>query len=178
MDLEKFINENRSSFDELDAPAQLWNKISNEIKQKPKSFTLSSGMILRIAATAVFLIGIGYFAGKYGKSTAENSDLVALNPSYAKQVVQYSSFVNDKREAIENLKISSPELIDQFQKDWIQLDQSYQTLKSELPNNPNQEELVKAMIQNLQWQLEILNQQLEILEKLKQTKNGKVKELV
>jgi hypothetical protein len=51
-------------------------------------------------------------------------------------------------------------------------------LKDQLPKNPNQEELLKAMIQNLQWQIDLLNQQLNIIQKIKEAKNGKVKDIV
>lgn len=178
MNLEDFIKNNRQEFEEKEVPSKMWEKISVEIQPKVKSRSLSNSTILRIAASAIFLITIGYFAGKYGKSTAENSDLVALNPSYAKDVVLYSSFVSDKRKELEKIKQSRPDLLKQFENDWTELDQSYKKLKADLPNNPNQEELVKAMIQNLQWQIQVLNQQLEILEKVKNKENEEVKDMV
>jgi len=39
-----------------------------------------------------------------------------------------------------------------------------------LPSNPNREQLLEAMIQNLKLQTELLNQQLLIIQKIKQAK--------
>jgi hypothetical protein len=46
-------------------------------------------------------------------------------------------------------------------------------LKNELSSSPNQEETVKAMIQNLQIQTELLNQQLQIIQQINQIKKDK-----
>jgi hypothetical protein len=47
-------------------------------------------------------------------------------------------------------------------------------LKQDLPASPNQEETVKAMIQNLQIQIDLLNQQLEIIQQINQLKKEQV----
>jgi len=41
-----------------------------------------------------------------------------------------------------------------------------------LPVNPNKEELLQAMIYNLQLQIDLLNQQLNIIQKIKQAKSA------
>jgi len=43
------------------------------------------------------------------------------------------------------------------------LDNSFENLKEKLPNNPNQEEILNKMIDSLRWQMEMLDQQLEII---------------
>jgi hypothetical protein len=45
-------------------------------------------------------------------------------------------------------------------------------LKKELPVNPNREQLLEAMIENLRLQTEILNQQLSIINEIKASKNN------
>ena len=50
------------------------------------------------------------------------------------------------------------------------MDANFQKLKQDLPASPNQEETVKAMIRNLQIQIELLNQQLEIIQQINQLK--------
>ena len=59
----------------------------------------------------------------------------------------------------------------QFLGDMNKLDSSYNTLKNELPVNPNREQLLEAMIQNLRLQTELLNQQLFIIKQIKQSKS-------
>ncbi len=53
------------------------------------------------------------------------------------------------------------------------LDSSYARLKRELVNTPNKERIIEAMIINLQMRMDILNQQLKTLEKIKQLKSQK-----
>ena len=50
------------------------------------------------------------------------------------------------------------------------MDESYQRLKRDLPGSPNQEETVKAMIRNLQIQAEVLNQQLNVIKQINDSK--------
>jgi hypothetical protein len=45
-----------------------------------------------------------------------------------------------------------------------------------LSNAPNQEALLEAMVQNLQLQVDLLNQQLEILQRINKVKNDNDKE--
>jgi hypothetical protein len=51
------------------------------------------------------------------------------------------------------------------------LDTTYITLKKQLSIAPNKELLIEAMIQNLQLQLQVLNQQLNIINQIKKSKN-------
>jgi phage shock protein A len=76
-----------------------------------------------------------------------------------------------KQNELRQIEKDQPELYRQFVSDITQLDSSYNSLKKELPANPNREQLLEAMIQNLQLQTELLNQQLRIIKQIKQAKN-------
>ncbi|NJO03617.1 MAG: hypothetical protein HC880_19775 [Bacteroidia bacterium] len=54
-----------------------------------------------------------------------------------------------------------------------QLDSMYTSLKKELYQLPSKEEVVEAMIINLQTRIKILNRQLEILERINDLKQRK-----
>ena len=58
----------------------------------------------------------------------------------------------------------------QFAGDFNKLDSTFHTLKKQLPVNPNREQILEAMIQNLQYQEALLNQQLNIIKKINNTK--------
>jgi hypothetical protein len=47
-------------------------------------------------------------------------------------------------------------------------------LRSTLNANPNTEQLLEAMISNLQMQIDLLNQQLSIIKKIKDPKSEKI----
>ena len=68
------------------------------------------------------------------------------------------------------LEKDQPDLYREFISEITTLDSSYNALKKELPQNPNREQLLEAMIENLRLQTDLLNQQLLIIKKIKQAK--------
>lgn len=180
MDLEKFIIENRAEFDCKSPSNDLWEKIERKLPEPRKNTETRIGFqsTLRMAASIIFLIGIGYLIGQYWQPVTEQSDIAKLSPQYAKEVTQYTSFISAKREELKRLTTENPELFNEFKTELDNLETEYKSLKESLPKNPNQEELLSAMIQNLQWQLDILNQQLDIIKKINENTNEKAPELV
>jgi hypothetical protein len=185
--LERYIRDNREAFDDFEPSKDLWKKIEVEAaKNNPKGKKLGGRLlyfsepkfVLRIAASIAILFTISYLAFNYGKSVAQNPDIVALNPAYAKQLTQFTSTVEEKRGELKFLETEDPMLYHDFNAELKGLDQDYQRLKADLPKNPNQEELLKAMMQNLTMQVEVLNQQLQIIQKIKASKNEKVNTVI
>ena len=66
---------------------------------------------------------------------------------------------------------NNPELYQEFASDLNRLEKSYRSLKADFPKNPNQEVLIQAMIQNLQLQINLLNEQLRVIQRIKQQIN-------
>lgn len=180
MDVEKFIRENRADFDCQTPSADLWSKIEDKLPEpkQAKFYHRSFLSVFRMAASVVLLIGIGYLIGQYWRPITQQSDIARLSPKYAKEVTEYTSFISAKREELQKLTTENPELFKEFKTELENLETEYQSLKNSLPKNPNQEELLTAMIQNLQWQLEILNQQVEIIRKINENTNEKAAEMV
>ena len=92
------------------------------------------------------------------------------NTGITPEINQIVKMIGMKQEELKTLAAGQPELYRQFSNDLDQLDSSYNALKSELNETPNQELLLEAMIQNLQLQLNVLNQQLNIINQIKQSK--------
>lgn len=185
--LERFVRDNREAFDDYEPSNVLWKKIEAKTAQnKPKGKFLSmKGLFgndpkfaLRIAAGITIMLTISVLAYNYGRSASKNIDIMALSPSYAKELTQFTSLVETKREELKEIEKTDPVLYHQFDADLNVLDQNYQSLKQRLPKNPNQEELLKAMIQNLSLQIDLLNQQLQIIQKIKEAKNEKTSTMV
>ena len=106
---------------------------------------------------------------QYG--VARQPELVAANPGYAKEVVQYTRLIDDKRAELKQMTEGNPALYKEFASDLDRLENSYRSLKADLPQNPNQEVLIQAMIQNLQFQINLLNEQLRVIHRIKQQTN-------
>jgi hypothetical protein len=186
--LEQFIQNNREVFDNCEAPAGLWDKIDKslgkEIIQNPEpdeiiiKFKKSSISKLKIwAMAASLLLLIGYLSVFYLNNKSDSTEQIVANvaPQYGDKMVQYTSLIESKREEIKQIETHDPVMYQEFATEIEKLNQDYQNLQTELSQTPNQEDLVKAMVQNLQVQLDILNRQLRIIEKVKEYQKNPMK---
>lgn len=179
--LEQFIQNNREAFNNCEAPAGLWDKIDQSLgkenKAKPEAdeiiikFKKSSISKLKMWAMAASLtVLVGYILAFYmnNKSNSTEQIVADVAPQYGDKMIQYTSLIESKRVEIKQIETHDPEMYKEFASEIEKLNQDYQSLQTELSQTPNQEDLVKAMVQNLQVQLDILNRQLKIIEKVKQ----------
>jgi hypothetical protein len=180
--IERFIRDNREDFDTFEPSGNLWAKIEENLPQNQELVssenpTFTGSLVKKQPnffvkywkiAASIFLT-MGCLSLFYVSKNPQSSESVIANvsPEYGKQVSQYVSLVESKREELDDLSQQNPVLYQEFSDDLEKLNQDYQNLKTELPQTTNQEDLVKAMIQNLKIQVEILNQQLEVIEKIK-----------
>ncbi|WP_020596399.1 hypothetical protein [Spirosoma panaciterrae] len=191
--LERFVRDNREDFDDKEPSVDLWKKIEAGLdkasldnppivqnngspfvavhKNRPASGGRQIGwptLDWRVAASIAVLLLAGcflYMNKQYG--VTRQPELVAANPTYAKEVVQYTQLIDNKRAELKQLTEDNPALYQEFAIDLDRLENSYRALKADLPKNPNQEVLIQAMIQNLQLQINLLNEQLRVIERIK-----------
>ena len=105
------------------------------------------------------------------EKTTGNTPLVQNEDAeYSEELVHYARLVEIKQNQIKKIKNEEPLLFQQFAGDFNKLDSTFHTLKKQLPVNPNREQILEAMIQNLQYQEALLNQQLNIIKKINNTK--------
>ena len=179
--LEQIIQNNREAFDNCEAPAGLWDKIDKslgkEIIQNSEAdevvFKFKKSSISRFTSWAIaasVLLVMSYLSIFYlnNKSDTIEQIIADVAPQYGDKMVQYTSLIESKREEIKQIEAHDPVMYKEFATEIEKLNQDYQNLQTELSQTPNQEDLVKAMIQNLQVQLDILNRQLKIIEKVKE----------
>jgi hypothetical protein len=177
--LEDFISNNKEEFDDLEPRADIWNNISKELdawdeeqilpkKREPKTFSL--GFVLRVAAMIVVVMGIGFGVYIQSQKSSEEVDLAAINPTYAKQQMQYASLIATKRTELKAIAKFDPELYKEFSAEITKMQATYKKLNTDLATSPNQERVLRAMIRNLQIQTEVLNQQLSVIEQFNQSK--------
>ncbi len=201
MKLERYIRDNREAFDDKEPSDALWYKISGQLpsnilpvetteSSKPKIvhtdfqnesyFKWFEGLNWRLAASILLFLGVGYVLYNVNQKyqVTAQPEIVLTNPTMAKQVGQYTQLVENKRLELQELTENDPVLYKQFARELDVLEKSYQNLKADLPKNQNQETLISAMIQNLQLQIDVLNQQLQIIEKIKNLKNENDKTII
>ncbi|MDI9879009.1 hypothetical protein [Flectobacillus longus] len=181
--LERFVRDHRDEFENLEPSLDLWEKLeaklptdTTSVQQVEKKniipFFPKIQHYWRVAAGIAVVIGaLGLW---YANQSSSSSDIIVsqVGDQYKQQMVHYASLIETKRDEIRQIADNEPALYQEFSSEIERLNKDYQSLRAELPQTPNQEELVKAMIQNLQLQLDILNQQLSIIQRVKEAKQG------
>jgi hypothetical protein len=180
--LEKFIRDNREEFDGDELNPQIWKKLEQRLQKGEGDRKIHRMAIMRWCAVAAVTIIVTfaafYFMNNQGKnglaekvSTVQTNDIMnAINPDYAKEVYHFTQLIGLKQSELKKIGKEQPELYKEFIGDITTLDSSYNALKKELPQNPNREQLLEAMIENLRLQTDLLNHQLLIIKKIKQAK--------
>lgn len=180
--LEKFIRDHRGEFDGDEPNPQLWKKLEQQLQAGGDDKKIYRMAIIRwsaVAAVAILVtLGVFYFTNKPAQngiagnsSNAQTNDIInAINPAYAKEVYHFTQLIELKQTELKKIEKEQPALYKEFIGDITTLDSSYNALKKELPQNPNREQLLEAMIENLRLQTDLLNHQLLIIKKIKQAK--------
>ncbi|WDZ99193.1 hypothetical protein [Mucilaginibacter sp. SJ] len=176
---EDFMHDNNEEFNEIEPSADLWGKIEAQLnfldqeQEQPKkreAKTFSLGFVLKVAASVIIIMGMGFGIYIQSQKGAKGVDLAAINPEYAQQQVRYASLVETKLTELKSASKNDPQLYKEFSAEIAKMDSTYKKLNSDLATSPNQERVLRAMIRNLQIQTEVLTQQLNVIEQFNQMK--------
>ena len=186
--LKDFIDENRRAFDDDLPSASAWQRIEKTIgTSKPvKQFSVKDIYKWSAAAAVFFIIAIGIYFGvirknDQGNSTVKtvipaagnsgnNADISKIAPEYAAEAQKIYQSIEEQQQQLKLLAKEQPALYSQFAKDLAALDSSYRVLKLQAVQAPGHEVLIKAMLQNLQLQAELLSKQLLIIHEFNNNK--------
>ncbi|MBC7913046.1 MAG: hypothetical protein H7Y07_02890 [Pyrinomonadaceae bacterium] len=171
--LENYIRNHRKELDEAEPPEALWNRIEKGLddhKKAAKAATLRKqlNVVFKIAALFTIVLTAGIFFITYQKNKPVN--VIAISPELAQQQVHYTAMIETRISELQQIKTLEPQLYREFSFELHKLDVTYRRLKNDLDTSPNQEKTLKAMVTNLQIQAQILNQQLSIIQQIKQLK--------
>lgn len=167
--LEEFIRENKKAFDTENPSEDLWAKIEQGLDQKKAVVRpLRRTLWWSVAASLLLVAGI---AGVFLNYNKKNTNVIAeVNPDYARKQVRFASLIEEKKDSLEVLSKVNPALYSKFNSDIERMDADYQKLKKELATSPNQKLVVRAMVKNLELQLQVITQQLMIINQVSQYK--------
>ena len=187
---ERFIQQNRKDFDTEQPSEKVWDKIEQTIpvKKEAKRFSMNdvlkwsaAAAVLFIALTSVYFIYIkekdSHETSTAGIGTdnrpdsAKPEELDGIAPEYAVQFKRFNETIETQQEELRKATTNQPSLYKQFEEDLKVLDSSFIALKNQAEHTPNRDVLIKAMIQNLQLQAELLGRQLLIIKDIKGNKN-------
>jgi predicted nuclease with TOPRIM domain len=183
--LEKFVNRNRSEFDTEHPGADVWSKIEKTlpIKKEAKVFSLkdiykfsAAAAVVCIVLTSVYFLYIRQQKNELAAVTETKTNAAELNgiaPEYVAEAKQVFNAIETRQEELKEATADNPELYKQFLDDLQLLDSTYNMLQKQAVHTPNKDVIMKAMLQNLQLQAELLYRQLMITNDIKkQTKEN------
>lgn len=157
--LEKFIVDHRASFDDLKAPAGLWDRIDKKDAPVHHLWKWSA-----IAASALLLIAIGYIMG----GRMQTSGQTAVWAEYQETEDFYQTRINQRMNEVKALPVSSEVL-----SDLKALDEVYEELRQQLLNDPNADAsvLLMAMVKHQQQKLDVLEKIISKMNKYNKNEN-------
>ena len=188
-ELKNFIDENRRAFDDDLPSSTAWQQIERSIgANKPvKQFSVrdiykwtTAAAIFFITATCFYFLvirkndnGIAKTETPAVKNGSNSTDISRIAPEYAAEAKRIYQSIENQQQQLKAIAKEQPELYSQFSEDLAVLDSSYRVLKIQAVQTPNREVIIRAMLQNLQLQAELLGKQLGILNEFKNSKTEK-----
>lgn len=142
-------------------------------------------MVWQIAAGFLLIIlAVGILPNlDWSKKTAEieakeeeltlNEKIAQVAPELMEAEKYYSHEINQRLVQLKQMNLSGTGVnIDSFEEEIQELGSVYEGMKEEFVGSEANERVLSAMIDNLQMRMEILNRQLQILQQVKNIKNG------
>ncbi|MBO3698330.1 hypothetical protein [Roseivirga sp. E12] len=164
--LERFIENNKSSFDLKEPKAEVWSNIETELR--PKSVTLwywKAAVILLIGAVA-FLLTDKFLPQSPDVTSFDDVEVLASSnlEKFEELEFFYTSIISKKRDKVtEELETGS--MFNFLDADLEELDVIYKDLKDVFLESQQSDEVLDRLIHLLRQKIHILNSQLDILER-------------
>lgn len=172
MELESHIRNNRNSLD-LDIPDEeyLWKGISQAMgKAKRHKQILFFRSAAAIALIMILSVSLAYFIGK---NQQPKLIFVNMDPSLAKQEVQFLAQINDYSNQIKEASYSTNQLVTS-NKDIEYVDDLIKLYSDDLKQNGPNPKLISSLMDLYQKKILILNRMLNEIEKSKSNEKRKI----
>jgi hypothetical protein len=171
--LEQFIKSHRADMDDKDPRPDLWIDIANEISSESKQRSLTKSFVWWRAAAILLLFITSLMVIEKFISEPEKREM-AMNQQLMEAESFYIDLISQKKGEVITLS-EEMELGSDFIQEVNMLDSMYTVLKKDLKNG-NEDNLVDAMILNLQLRIEVLNEQLSIIQSIQNRKKENIAE--
>jgi hypothetical protein len=156
--LEDLVHQNRDAFDDKEPSAKVWRNIKTAMDFKSES--VWNSVVLWRAAAVVFMVLCGYLLIPKNMDKSPTTDIAASEFNDVEAF--YFKQISEKVEMIDEFQKS--EGLNGFTQDFQQLEAMYMVLKEEMKTSPSQK-VKDALVLNLLVRIDLLNQQLNRLEK-------------
>lgn len=161
----------------LELPIGHRERFENRLAQLHKPKKTNSFFFLKIAASLLILISVGYFIMNNDPVKADQSSqatkivsLSSVSPEMKQVEDYYTAAINYEIASLE-ITPENQEILDDYLEKIGKLDEDYKRLNKELSEKGINEKIVNAMITNLQLRLQLLLQLKDRLNEMKTSKN-------
>lgn len=166
--LKEFINKNRDGFDVQTPPENAWDKIDASLGSK--QIFINSLTFWR--AAAILLLGLSsYLFFIKNNSGSEKKDVAALQ-GFNDLESYYSSQIKEKMTLVNRFQSQTGLTEDDVTQNLKKLEAMYLVLKDEMKKQPTQD-VRDALVLNLLVRIDLINQQLNKLDKPQQKEEQK-----
>lgn len=162
-ELRNFIQDNRASFDDKEAPPQVWTKVQQQLFGKTVFW--QPIRYWQVAATLFF--GLSTFLLLQDKLSPKQQ---LAGKEFAQTEAFYAQQIAEKTNMIYSINDSD---LNGLTQDFQQLEAMYMVLKEEMKQRPS-EQVKDALILNMLVRINLLNKQLQKLDETRQEKKSDV----
>jgi hypothetical protein len=181
--LEKFIEQNRAAFDDIEPSPDLWNNIGQKIDRKNKRALPVLNSWIWKAAAIILVFTSSWLIHDYVDGTVKNKAAKTSGPFSGSEVLNdladgeayYTAQISNKQEELEKYTRQYPEIMDDLKREFRELDHDNLQLKEDLVESNANEKVIEAIMQSYRIKLQILNQ---VLSELKNNRNLSAKDSV
>ena len=162
--LEKFVNENRHEFDQLEPSDRIWEAISGQLNEEPKH-KIRKFQWMKIAAVVILALAIPtvIYQVKFSEQI-QSAKAVQADPEIQELIeaeAYYAQEVSGKMAEINKCYKVHPEIKVEIEGDLNELEMMYHSLKNDLKENISNKEVIEAMIENNRNRMKLVDEVLE-----------------
>ncbi len=188
-DFEKIINKNRDAYDSDEPADGHFERFQSKLSSLHKEIDEEKIKVLqflykhwwKLAAAIIILIGFGFlffdeFYNKAGTNSAQSTEII-LSPELKEVGIYYSSITDERFDMINRLVSDSMEgmkIKEMVDIELSELNENYGELLQEYKNNPDDDRIINAIINNYRIRADILDNIIKKLNELKNNKNENV----
>lgn len=164
--MKEFIDKNREAFDVHEPREHLWDQIDRRLDARKKRIVLRMWMTRAAAILLLIAAGFGLSEYKHHVALTKMSDKTPELPAELRETqLYYETRVSARMNEMKPIFAAYPEVKEEINRDFSQLDSICIQLKADLKDNVSNQQVIEAMIQNYRTKLMILE---DLLNELKQ----------
>jgi hypothetical protein len=154
--LERFVKENREKLDIYEPSPAVWEKIEG------RKLFISKRFLIGLSAAAVLTLILGTAMILYSSAQRKNR-LYGTSGEIKEMELFYNSMANTLYMQAKPMLTGQPEIEKELENDLHRIDKLCIEIKEDLKDNADNQEVIKALIQNYSIKISILEDMLRIL---------------